>query len=152
MNYFSWANWWNSLIFSMLIWPIWLLDSKIELTNGINLFFACWYNFMKINLKVLGVGMVKNGCGQSCYGTLKLTVSEEWTDGINWFFACWYRFTKIKSWSKISLGGYGQKWMWPVWSLDSKIGFLWHADTNSGKLNVDSMFLGWAWSKLAAVF
>ena len=40
---------------------------------------------MKINLKVLGVGMVKNGCGQSCYGTLKLTVSEEWTDGINEF-------------------------------------------------------------------
>ena len=100
MNYFSWANWWNSLIFSMLIWPIWSLDSKIELTNGINLFFAYWYNFMKINLKVLGVGMVKNGCGQSCDGTLKLTVSEEWTDGINWFFACWYRFTKSKRWSK----------------------------------------------------
>ena len=96
MNYFSWANWWNSFIFSILIWSIWLLDSK---TNGINLFFAYWYNFMKINLKVLGVGMVKNGCGQSCYGTLKLTVSEEWTDGINWFFACWYRFTKIKNWS-----------------------------------------------------
>ena len=85
----------------MLIWPIWLLNSKIEFTNGINLFFACWYNFMKINWKVLGVGMVKNGCGQSSNGTLKLTVSEEWTDGINWFFACWYRFTKIKSWSKI---------------------------------------------------
>ena len=67
----------------MLIWPIWLLDSKIELTNGINLFFAYWYNFMKINLKVLGVGMVKTGCDQSCDGTLKLTVSEEWTDGIN---------------------------------------------------------------------
>ena len=102
MNYFSWINWWNSLIFSMLIWPIWLLDSKIELNNGINLLFACWYNFMKINLKVLGVGMVKNGCGQSCDGTLiKLTVSEEWTDGINCFFTCWYRFAKIKSWSKI---------------------------------------------------
>ena len=60
-----------------MIWPIWSLDSKIELTNGI-----------------------KNGCDQSCYWTLKLTVSEEWTDGINWFFACQYRFTKIKSWSK----------------------------------------------------
>ena len=34
-------------------------------------------NFMKIDLKVLGVGMVKNECGQSCDGTLKLTVSEE---------------------------------------------------------------------------
>ena len=37
----------------MLIWPIWWLDSKSELTNGINLFFAYWYNFIKINLKVL---------------------------------------------------------------------------------------------------
>ena len=110
MNYFSWANWWSSLIFNMLICPIWSLDSKIKLTNGINLFFACWYNFMKINLKVLGVGMVKNGCGQSCDGTLKLTVSEEWTDGINWFFACWYRFTKIKSWSNFFGGGAGQRW------------------------------------------
>ena len=97
----SWANWLNSLIFSILIWPISSVDSKIELSNGINLFFACWYNFMKINLKVLEVGMVKTGCGQSCDGTLKLTVSEQWTDGINWFFACWYRFKKIKSWSKI---------------------------------------------------
>ena len=94
----SWANWWNSLNFSMLIWPVWLLNTRTELTNGINLFFACWYNFMKINLKVLGVGIVKNRCGQACDGTLKLTVPEEWTDGINWFFACWYRFTKIKSW------------------------------------------------------
>ena len=82
----------------MLIWPFWSLDSKIELTNGINLFFAYW--FMKISMKVLGVGMVENRCGQSCDGILKLTISEEWTDGINWFFACWYRFRKIKSWSK----------------------------------------------------
>ena len=67
----------------MLIWPIWSLDSKTELNSGINLFFAYWYNFMKINLKILGVGMVKNGFDKSCYGTLKLTVSEEWTDGIN---------------------------------------------------------------------
>ena len=38
---------------------------------------------MKINVKVSVVRMVKNGCGQSCYGTLKLTVSEQWADGIN---------------------------------------------------------------------
>ena len=50
---------------------------------------------------VLGVGMVKNGCDQSCDGALKLAASEEWIDGINGFFACWYRFTKIKSWSKL---------------------------------------------------
>ena len=42
----------------------------------LTLFFACWYNFMKSNMKVLGVGMVKNVCGQSCEETLKLTVSE----------------------------------------------------------------------------
>ena len=54
----------------------WSLDSKIELTNGINLFSACWYNIMKTNLNILGVGMVKNGCGQSYDGTLKLTLSE----------------------------------------------------------------------------
>ena len=65
------------VIFNLLMWPIWPLDSKVELTNGINLFFARWYLFLKIKLKVLGVGMVKNGCGQSCDGTLKLTVSEE---------------------------------------------------------------------------
>ena len=58
---------------------------------------------MKINLKVLGVGMVKTGCGQSCDGTLKLTVSEEWPDGINSFLACLYRFTKMKSRSKTFL-------------------------------------------------
>ena len=32
---------------------------------------------MKINLKVLGVGRVKNGYNQSCDATLKLKVSEE---------------------------------------------------------------------------
>ena len=97
----------ETVVFNMLIWPIWSLDSKIELTNGINLFFAYWYNFMKINLKVLGVGMVKNGCGQSCDGTLKLTVSEEWADGISWFLACWYRFTFI-FWIVIVKNGCGQ--------------------------------------------
>ena len=29
--------------------------------------------------------MIKNGCGQSGDGTLKLNVSEEWTDGITDF-------------------------------------------------------------------
>ena len=32
-------------------------------------------------LKILGVAVVKNGCGQSCDGTLKLTLSEEGTNG-----------------------------------------------------------------------
>ena len=29
--------------------------------------------------------MIRNGCGQSGGGTLKLTVSEKWTDGITDF-------------------------------------------------------------------
>ena len=32
---------------------------------------------VKKTFKILGVGVVKNGCGQSCDGTLKLTRSEE---------------------------------------------------------------------------
>ena len=34
-------------------------------------------------LKDDGHSMVKNGCGQSGDGTLKLTVYEEWINGIN---------------------------------------------------------------------
>ena len=41
--------------------------------------------------------MVKNGRGQSGYGTLKLTVSQEWIDGMSWYFTCWCKFRKAKS-------------------------------------------------------
>ena len=51
--------------------------------------------------KILGVSVVKKGCGQSCHGTLKLTLNEEWTNGVNWFFACWCRFLTVKIWSNI---------------------------------------------------
>ena len=51
----------------MLIWPIWSLDSKIELNNKITLFFAGWYNFMKIN-EVLGVGMSKTSVASLVMG------------------------------------------------------------------------------------
>ena len=30
---------------------------------------------------MLEVGMVRNMCGQSCDGTLELTLSQKWTDG-----------------------------------------------------------------------
>ena len=75
--------------------------------------------------------MVKNRCGQSCDGTLKLTVSEEWaTDGINWFLHVDTDSQKLKAGSqKLKAdqffgGGHRQKWMWPVCSQDSKIGCL----------------------------
>ena len=81
---------------------IWSLDSKVYCIWRINWFLACWYKFMQIKrkLKILGVRMVKNGCGQSCDGTLKLALCEEWMNGINWIFACWCRFITIKSWPK----------------------------------------------------
>ena len=43
------------------------------------------------------VGVVKNGCGESGYRTLKLTVSQECTDRVTKFFKCWYKFRKAKS-------------------------------------------------------
>ena len=78
---------------------------------------------MKINSKVLGVGMVKNGCGQSCDGTLKLTVSEEWTDRKTDFLRIDTDSQNLRV-DKKFFGWAFQKWMWPVWSRDSKIGCL----------------------------
>ena len=56
--------------------------------------------------------MVKNGCGQSSHGILKLTVSEEWTDEINYFLNVDTGSLKSKAdqnffgraWSKIGVG------------------------------------------------
>ena len=45
-------------------------------------------------LKMFGVGMVRNGCGQSGDGALKVTVSEGWTDGKNWFFCMLIQINK----------------------------------------------------------
>ena len=60
---------------------------------------------VKKDVENLGVGVVKNGCGGSCHGTLKLTLSEEWANGINWFLARWCRFITVNSWPKISWVG-----------------------------------------------
>ena len=74
-------------------------------------------------LKILGAGMVKNGCGQSFDGTLKLTVSEEWT--MNWLnkpiFCILIQIHKNQKLIRNLLGGHGQKCVWIVWSWDSKI-------------------------------
>ena len=40
-------------------------------------------------LKNVGVGMVKNGCGQSGHKTLKLALSQEGINEVNVFLACW---------------------------------------------------------------
>ena len=55
-----------------------------ERTDGTNWFFTCWYNFtQKWVWSWSKMSMVRNGCGQSGDGTLKLTVFEEWTDGVD---------------------------------------------------------------------
>ena len=58
------------------LWALKLIVSQ-EWTDGINWFFACWYNFTEIKkwLKIFGASMVKNRCDQSDDGTLKFTVS-----------------------------------------------------------------------------
>ena len=71
-------------------------------------------------LKILGVVVVKNGCGQSYDGTLKLTLSEESTNWITDFLYVDADLKQLKADQKL-LGGHGQKWVWPVWSWDSKI-------------------------------
>ena len=78
---------------------------------------------LKDDWKFFRVCLVRNGCGQSSDGTIKLTVSEGWADEINCFFACWYVITKIKIWLKIFWLGMvkSQKWVWPAWSWESKI-------------------------------
>ena len=114
--------------------------------------FACWYKFTSIDswLRIFGVNTVKNGCGQSGDGTLKLTLSEEWTDGRNYFcmlvqickvliFANRYQNAKISLFHlfilliKIFLGWHGQKWVWPLWSRDSKIDSI--SIMNRGNIN-----------------
>ena len=80
-----------------------------------------WHK-LKSDWKFLGWAWLKKG--EASQMTLTLTVSEEWTDVINWFFAGWYRFTKIKSWSKFYIYRHGQKWVWPVWSWDSRIDYI----------------------------
>ena len=49
------------------------------------------------NLKNIGVGLVKNGCGDSGVRTLKLAVSPEAVNGINLLLVCWCKFWKAKS-------------------------------------------------------
>ena len=102
------------------------------------------------------------GCGQFGDGTLKLTVFEEWIDGKNWYLASCCRFRKTKSWSNLSWvcmiksecgkPGHGpltltvsQKWM-------DGINWFFHAGTNSGKQNIESIIFGWLQWKMTIVF
>ena len=52
--------------------------------------------FYMLSFLLFELDMVNNGCAQSGYAYLILTVSQEWTDEINWFFARWYKSMKAK--------------------------------------------------------
>ena len=66
------------------VWPLWSRDSKIgcisRTNNGINWFFACWYNFRKAKSYFFGggdpLGLV----------SLKSAVSQKWIDVWSYFF------------------------------------------------------------------
>ena len=81
----------NSSIFKRTISP--------EQINEITWYFACWNKFTKNKRgsKTSWIGKVKNGCGQSGHGSLKLPVSQGWADGMRWFFAWSYKFRKVAS-------------------------------------------------------
>ena len=53
------------------------------------------------------LGMVKNGCGQSGKGTIKLTISEEWTDEMADFLHVDTDLQKLNADQKFS------GWAWP---------------------------------------
>ena len=100
-------------------------DSKIDciwrMSRCNNWFFVCWYRFTKIKSwsEMFWFGMIRNRCGHTAEGFLKLTLSQIWTDGINWFFACWSKFRKTKS----LLNDFG--WVWPKTDRPFKICFIW---------------------------
>ena len=59
---------------------------------------------------------------QSDCSIFKLTISLEQNDEKAWFFAYWCRFLEIKSWLKNIGVNIGQKWVWSLWSQDTKTG------------------------------
>ena len=105
-------------------WVLLELTVSKEWTNGINLFFTCWYRFTRIKSisKMFWVGMVKNWCRQSGHETLKLTLSQKWPDRINWFFCMLVQIQKKENLIQKLMGGPCQKWPWSFSSWDTKIG------------------------------
>ena len=95
-------------------------------------------------LKIFGVGMVKNGCGQSGDRTQKLAVPEEQTDGVTEFL----HFDTDSQNLKADQNFFG--WTWSKMSVIIDLSKKWtdgincflHVGTNPGKLKVDSMICG----------
>ena len=88
------------------------------------------------------------------WASSKMSVVSLVTDGVTDFV---HVDTKFFWWR------HGQKWVWPVWSWDTKIDCIsrmkrWnrliflHAGTNPGNLRVDSMIFGRECSKMAMAY
>ena len=69
---------------------IFKLTISLEQNDEKAWFFACWCRFIEIKsqLKNIGMGMVKNGCGYYGLRTLKLAVSLEGINRVSWFLVC----------------------------------------------------------------
>ena len=61
-----------------LDYRIFKLNIPLEQNDEIAWHFTVWYQFLESEIwKILGVGVVKNGCGQSGHRLLKLALSQE---------------------------------------------------------------------------
>ena len=90
-----------------------------EHINETTSFFAFCYKFtqIKMQLKIFRLGMVKNECGKTVHGALKMNLSQKGTDGIKWVGG---NPEKLKVDSMI-WSGCGEKWPWPFSSWERKI-------------------------------
>ena len=106
--------------------------------------------------------MVYNECNIICYIPAQIPYASghlgqnaqkhlEQDDEIAWFLPEKY------------CGGYGQKWVWLLWSHGSKTDCIskknqWNrmiflkSNTSSGKLKITLIIFGWSWSKIVGNF
>ena len=95
----------------------------------------------------------QNAVGQSDCRIFKLTMSPEHKMKKSDFLHADTDYWKLKvSWKIV--GGHGQRWVWPLWSEDTKIGCIskknginWFlcVDKNSGKPKVTLIIFGCWW-------
>ena len=120
-----------------------------EWTEGVNWFFYVYTNSQKVK-----VDREFFKWALSKMGVVSLvTVLENWLYRKNEqmeltdFLQASTNSRKSKvDWS--FLVGDGQKWVWPVWSLDSKIDHIWRMTRWKLIFFHVENFFGWAWSKM----
>ena len=116
---------WAKNIFFLILRTIWSLIFPE---------FALWWKFMLFFVFLHKSHIWEKCCfwdigenALSCwdYQIFKSSISPEERDETASLFACWCKFTKIKScWKDFWLEkneNMSQKWVWPIWSVGSKI-------------------------------